>query len=423
MKTHQAYRYELKPNNNQRTLLAQHVGTARFAWNWALARRIERFENNDGKDKFTNAVKDHKEWNVWKQENAPWAYEVSKCAPQEAFRNLDRAFTSFWQRRKAGRTVGFPKFKKKGCHDTARFHGTVKCFPRAVQLPRLGRIRTKEQTHLKGRVLSATVTREADRWYASFAVERDRPDPKPIDGSVVGIDLGIKSFATVSGESEPIVAPKPLEKSLKRLRRLQKKHARKVKGSNNRRKSAKRLTRLHRKIRNRRRDFLHKTSTRLAKTKSTIVVEDLNVKKMSTSAKGSKQNPGKHVRTKARLNRSILDQGWSEFRRMLEYKTVWYGSTLVVAPMYFPSSKACSCCGHLLDELDISVRHWTCPMCNATHDRDCNAATNLERFATASSAGSYACGECSDGEVVVAASSHHSPKQEGNPACSLGICG
>ena len=121
MKIKQAYRYELKPNNKQHTRLSKHVGASRFAWNWALARRIARLEKNEGEDRFTDAMTDHRDWNVWKQENAPWVCEVSKCAPQESFRDLDRAFKNFWQGRKAGRKVGFPKFKKKGSYDSCRF--------------------------------------------------------------------------------------------------------------------------------------------------------------------------------------------------------------------------------------------------------------------------------------------------------------
>ena len=165
-------------------------------------------------------------------------------------------------------------------------------------------------------------------------------------------------------------------------------------------KSVIRLARFHRRIRNQRRDFLHKATTELAKTKRAIVVEDLGVKGMSASARGTKENPGKNIRAKSGLNRAILDQGWGEFRRMLEYKTLWYGSTLMVAPRSYPSSKTCSGCGKVLKELPLSVREWECPSCNETHDRDLNAAINLERLATASSAGIYACGDSSDGATA-----------------------
>lgn len=163
--------------------------------------------------------------------------EVSKCAAQEAFRDLDRAFANFRRAREAGRTVGLPRFKRKGVHDSCRFStGVIKALGRSVQLPRLGRIKVKEPTCVKGRVLSVTVRRDADRWFVSFTVERERPDPTPVHGPTVGIDLGVNCFAVLSN-GERIESPRPLEGSLKRLRRLSRQHSRKQRGSCNRRKS------------------------------------------------------------------------------------------------------------------------------------------------------------------------------------------
>jgi putative transposase len=405
MQVTQAYRYELKPNNVQKTLLSKHAGTARFAWNWALARRIERFEQREGKEKFISAMQEHHEWNVWKRDHAPWASEVSKCAPQEAFRDLDKAFKAFWRGKKAGKPVGFPKFKRKGVHDAFRLTGRVKAIGETVQLPRLGTIRVKESTAVTGAILSASVSREADRWYVSFTVERERADPLPVAGGTVGIDVGLTCFATLSN-GEEIHAPKPLQQSLKRLKRRAKEHSRKQQGSENRRKSAFSLARLHRRIKNQRTDFLHKITTRLAKTKSVIVVEDLNVSGM--------------VRNR-HLARHIADVGWGQFRRMLEYKTRWYGSTLIVAPAFSPSSKRCSDCGHTLKSLPLSVREWVCPSCGVIHDRDRNAARNVMQCATASSAGRHACGDTSGGgtEPPLWSTSHVSPKQESNTVCPL----
>ncbi|MCL0071836.1 transposase, partial [Peptococcaceae bacterium] len=180
----------------------------------------------------------------------------------------------------------------------------------------------------------------------------------------VGIDVGLKHFAVLS-TGEKIEAPKSLEKNLKRLRRLSRQHSKKQKGSSNRRKSAIKLARLHRRIRNQRRDFLHKLSTRLAKTKPVIVIEDLAVKNM----------------TKNRcLSRYIADASWGEFKRMLEYKTKWYGSKLVVAPKFYPSSRMCSRCGYILPDMKLSTRYWICPKCGIYHDRDINAAQNLVKY-------------------------------------------
>ncbi|MCL0101380.1 transposase [Peptococcaceae bacterium] len=287
-------------------------------------------------------------------------YEVSKCAPQEALRDLDRAFKNFFKGR-----ANFPKFKKKGVHDSFRFTGTIKVFPKHVQLPRLGKIRVKEKTtKCKGRILSTTVSREADRWYVSLTVTVEIPDPAPIVGEPVGIDVGLKHFAVLSTE-EKIEAPKSLEKNLKRLRRLSQQHSKKQKGSNNRRKSAIKLARLHRRIRNQRKDFLHKLSTRLAKTKPVIVIEDLAVKNMIKNC---------------RLSRHIADAGWGEFKRMLEYKTKWYESKLVVVPKFYPSSRMCSGCGYILPDMKLSIRYWVCPKCGIYHDWDINAAQNLVNY-------------------------------------------
>ncbi|MDN5348466.1 MAG: putative transposase [Clostridia bacterium] len=284
-------------------------------------------------------------------------YEVSKCAPQEALRDLDRAFKNFFEGRAA-----FPKFKKKGVHDSFRLTGTIKVFPKHVQLPRLGKVRVKEETtKFRGRILSATLSREADRWHVSLQVELEIPDPAPVEGDPIGVDVGLDHFAVLS-TGEKIEAPRSLERNLKRLKKLSRQHSRKQKGSSNRKKSALRLARLHRRIKNQRRDFLHKLSTRLAKTKPVIVVEDLAVENMVKNG---------------RLSRAIADAAWGEFRRMLEYKTRWYGSRLAVAPRFFPSSRRCSACGHVLSELRLSIRHWTCPECGACHDRDVNAAVNL----------------------------------------------
>ncbi|MCL8206835.1 MAG: transposase [Actinomycetia bacterium] len=362
MKVNRAYRYELNPNVQQRILLTKHAGAARFAYNWGLARRIELYQQTG---KTTNAIEQHRELNSLKKTEYPWLYEVSKCAPQEALRDLDRAFANFFRGLKEGRHAGFPRFRKKGRDDRFRLTGSIRVVGRAVRLPRLGRIRLKEEPQVQGRVLSATVSREADRWYVSLTVEVDLPDPDPVAGPAVGVDVGLCHFATIVGDDGTVAtieAPRPLERSLRRLRRRQRQHSRKRKGSKNRRKSALRLARLHRRVRNIRRDFLHQLTTRLAKTKSVIVVEDLNVS-------GLLQNPY--------LARHVADSGWGEFRRMLAYKCMWYGSRLVVANRYDPSSKTCSACGHVLEALPLDVRVWDCPACGAHHDRDVNAARNL----------------------------------------------
>lgn len=389
MKTNQAYRYELKPNNRQITLLKKHCGAARFAYNWGLARRKELYATKKGKDRFTSSISQHKELNALKKTEYPWMYEVSKCAPQESLHNLDEAFKNMRRRIKNGeRKKGFPKFKKKGKHDSftiSQTNMTLKIVDNTIHLPRIGYVRTKESTSkFKGRILNATVSREADRWFCSLCVEVERPDPQPIKGEIVGIDLGINCFATISnGESiSQVYSPKPLKKNLKKLKRLSKHHSKKQKGSNNKKKATIKLARLHKRIRDTRKDFINKETTKLAKTKSVIVIEDLNVAGMLRNH---------------RLARSIGDEGWGMFRTQLEYKTQWYGSKLVKIPRFYPSSKRCNHCGYVNKDLKLSDRTWICPECGARNERDPNAAHNIrdkgiELLSTESFSGINACG-------------------------------
>jgi len=391
----QSYRYELKPNNKQRTLLAKHAGSARFAYNWGLAQRIEEYKSTG---KSSNAIKQHRQLNALKKTDFPWMYEVSKCAPQEALRDLDSAFNNFYRGLKSSPKIGFPKFKKKGIHDSFRLTGSIHTFERSVVLPRCGEIRTKEYTDVKGQILSATVSKEGDRWFVSFAVQRQPKLHKVTGELAVGVDMGINCFATLS-DGTRIESPKPLEHSLRLLKRRSKQHSRKKLGSANRKKSALCLARLHRKIRNRRKDFLNKLSTQLAKTKSVVVVEDLNVRGMLKNH---------------RLSRHIADSGWSEFLRMLNYKTEWYGSALVRASKFYPSSKICSVCGAVKTSLNLSERKFICEICGIVIERDENAALNLKRLATGSSPVSYACGDTSDSgtQQSLRSTSYVSLKQE-----------
>lgn len=421
MLVQQSYRYELKPNNKQMTLLAKHAGAARFAYNWGLARRIEEHKETQ---KSSNAMKQHRQLNALKKTDFPWMYEVSKCAPQESLRDLDRAFKNFFRSLKSGKRTGFPKFKKKGIHDSFRLTGSIYVSKALVVLPRIGRIRTKEETALKGHILSAVVSKEADRWFVSFSVVRERGEyNRGVQDPAVGVDVGINSFCAFS-DGTRIESPKPLEHTLRLLKRRSKQHSRKKKGSANRKKSALRLARLHRKIRNKRKDFLHKLSTQLAKTKPVVVIEDLNVRGMMRN---------RH------LSRHIADSGWSQFLMMLDYKTKWYGSSLVKAPKFYPSSKTCSVCGSIKPDLKLSERKFVCNICGAIIDRDENAARNLEYLSTptpkilvwgstGSSPGSYACGDTSGGGTSRRhksgrSTSHVSLKQEADTKFSSGIFG
>jgi len=239
-------------------------------------------------------------------------------------------------------------------------------------------VKLREELRFSGKALSATVRRVADRWFVSVSVEVDLPEPVRESQAAVGIDLGVSTAATLSS-GEKLPGPKALRAHLERLQRLSRWHSRKKKGSNNRRQSAMRLARLHARISSVRQDWLYQTTTRLAREFAVIGMEDLNVRGMMTNQK---------------LARNMGDIGFHEFRRQLEYKSRLYGADLVTASRWFPSSKICSACGRISEELPLSLREWTC-QCGAFHDRDINAARNLRRYALdrASCARINACGE------------------------------
>jgi putative transposase len=317
-------------------------------------------------------------------------YQVSKCAPQEALRNLDSAFSHFfrrWKLKQAGQykgKLGYPKMKskKKGL-GSFRLTGSIAIFPDAIQLPRLGRLRLKERDYLPVagvKVLSATVSEQAGHWYVSVQVEQEQPIPENT-GPVVGVDLGVKALATFS-DGTVIPNPRHLKRRLKKLKRLHRVVSRRTKGGKNRRKAAKRLATLYRKVANQRRNTLHQATTTLAKTKQVIVIEDLNVSGMLKNH---------------HLAQSIADVGFFEFKRQLLYKAQWYGSRVVLASRWEPSSKTCSGCGWRDEDLTLADRTFHCEQCGLVIDRDLNAALNLAKLAGSSSDNANACGEAGSG--------------------------
>jgi putative transposase len=384
MLIHKAHRYELDPTTEQRSYFAQACGTARFIYNRGLADRIRCFAENEDKAKFPTAFDQMKDVVKLKQaEDFKWLNDIDSYVARYALINVERAFKHFWKGRKTG--TGFPKFKKKGIKDAFSVN-SVQIRGSNIKFPKLGLVKSKETPVVTGRILFATVRREADRWYVAITVEQNIPDPKPVQGPVVGIDLGVKTFATLS-DGETLQLPERLGHLHQRLQWASRQHSRKQKGSQNRKKSALRLARVHRKIKNTRSNFIHEFTTRLAKTKQMIVIEDLAVQGMT-------QSSGKVCTTQAQrrgLNRKILSAAFSEVRRQLAYKTVWYGSKLHVVDRYFASSQLCSRCGHQ-QPMPLENRTYNCPICGLVLDRDLNAALNLEHC-TAMPAGTNACGD------------------------------
>jgi len=369
----QAFRFELDPNQAQRALLAKSVGCSRFVYNWGLAESVRCFEST-GKRPRLGELKTRLV--ALKRGEAPWLYGVSAHIGQSALKDLNIAFERFFKGLGDGREVGFPRFKRKGERDSARLY-QVALEERHVRLPMIGRVRLKESRSrrgFEGRILSATIRRRADRWFVALTVEREREivplRPVRKSSDVVGVDLGLKAAAVIhDGTGVRVIQPqRPLRKNLKKLRRLNRRLTRKQKGSRNRERARLKLARLHYKISCQRQDFLHQLSASLAKTKSVIVLEDLDVRGMQRNR---------------RVALFISDAGFAELRRQLTYKSEWYGATLLVAGRFYPSSKTCSGCGVIRQVLRLSERRFECEACGRSLDRDENAAINLRRLGIA----------------------------------------
>jgi putative transposase len=379
-----AHRIRLVPTADQEAYFARACGVARFAYNWALAEWQRQYAA--GEKPSEPALR--KQLNALKHEQFPWMREVTKNAPQQGIKNLGRAYANFFEDLKKYRRnelpwkrVRFPRFKKKGRHDGFRAdNGPDKDHPDAVRtngkrvnLPIIGWVAMREEVRFAGRILSATISRRADAWYASFAIEVEHESDVRIDDTIIGVDLGITALATLS-EGSKVAAPKPLRRYLQKLKRLSRSLSRKQRCSRNRAKAKTKLARLHRRIADIRVDALHQLTTSLTRYR-TIVIEDLNVAGMLANRN---------------LSRAIADVGFFEFRRQLQYKAGMAGSTIVVADRWFPSSKLCSTCCAKNDSLSLAERTWTCVSCDTSHDRDVNAARNLARYAESSPAS--ACG-------------------------------
>ena len=375
-----AHRIALDPNNLQATYLARAAGVARFAYNWALSEWQRQYVAHQADPTLPapSQLALRRQLNAIKREQFPWMLDVTKNAPQMAIIQLGDAFKNFFSHR-----ARYPRFRRKGVDD--RFTLTNDQFRvdgKRFYIPKLGPVRMREALRFTGRIVSATVSRRADRWYVSITVDATEASLPPAENQgVVGIDLGVSVLATLS-TGEQWLGPKALRSLLERLRRLSRSLSRKVKGSRNRDKAKRSLARLHARIVDMRRDSLHKLTTGVTRRFHTIGIEDLNVR-------GMLANPS--------LARAIADMGFHELRRQLSYKAAWRGGDVVVVDRWYPSSKTCSCCGHRLKELALGTRHWTCPGCGVQHDRDVNAAVNLKNMAMSSIA--TACGGNGSGLV------------------------
>jgi putative transposase len=385
-----AHKIELKPNNKQKTYFAKAAGVARFAYNWALVEWQKEYAA--GLKPSDPSLR--RKLNSLKRTEFPWMLEVTKNAPQMAIIQLGMAFKNFFAKRAA-----YPQFRKKGIHD--RFTLSNDQFTvdaSRIRIPHLGWVRMREPLRFEGKILSATISYCAGKWFVSINVETAKSIyfTENENQVAVGIDLGLTEFATLS-TGEIITGPKPHQAKLNRLKRLSRGLSRKQKGSANRKKARAKLAKLHHQIANIRKDAIHQLTAQISTRYSIIVIEDLHVKGMIRNRK---------------LSRSIADMGLYEFRRQIEYKAALKSKKVIVADRWFASSKTCSTCTMKNTKLTLSMREWECQHCGTKHHRDMNAAKNLEKLAVSCTVS--ACGASADGAIASAMASHGALKQESN---------
>ena len=370
------HRFRLDLSGDQRILAAKTAGVCRLVYNLGLQQRSTAYRSAEKRKVYYNAQA--AELTALK-EAYPWVSEVPSQCLQQSLMNLEKAFSNFFKKK-----ADYPTYHSKYRRDSFRFpepkHIAIDEEHQFIKLPKFGWIpyengKGKHALKLRGEIRSVTVSRCADHWYVSVLCAHEIPDPVSNEGSKIGIDLGVaKSIMT--SECEELTIRGMTKKDWRKKGVLQAQLARKVKGSNNRRKAGAKVAKFEATIACRRRDSIHKATTYLAKNHSLIVIEDLKVKNMTKSAKGTVDNPGKNVRAKSGLNRSILNVGFGEVRQQLEYKCPWYGSELrKVAPHY--TSQKCSQCGYTSKENRRSQSVFLCMGCGHYENADSNAANNI----------------------------------------------
>ncbi|EEP8432715.1 RNA-guided endonuclease InsQ/TnpB family protein [Salmonella enterica] len=370
MKRLQAFKFQLRPNGQQEREMRCFAGACRFVFNRALALQNENHEAGNKYISYTKMTS----WLVeWKNATeTQWLKDAPSQPLQQSLKDLERAYKNFFQKRAA-----FPRFKKRGQNDAFRYPQGVKLDQEnsRIFLPKPGWMRYRNSRQVTGVVKNVTVSQSCGKWYISIQTESEVSDPVHPSVSMVGLDAGVAKLATLSDGTvfEPVNS---FQKKQKKLARLQRQLSHKVKFSNNWQKQKRKIQRLHSRIANIRRDYLHKVTTTISKNHAMIVIEDLKVSNMSKSAAGTVSQPGRNVRAKSGLNCSILDQGWYEMRRQLEYKQIWRGGqVLAVSPAY--TSQRCVCCGHTAKENRPSQSKFECQACGYTANADVNGARNI----------------------------------------------
>jgi putative transposase len=395
MKRLQAYKYELMPSGQQERQMRRFSGSCRFVFNRALALQKERYERGEKRLGYAGLCKLLTEWR--NSTETAWLADSPVHPLQQTLKNLERAYSNFFAKR-----ADFPRFKKKGQSDSFRYpdpkqikldHANSRLF-----LPKLGWLRYRNCREVLGEVKNVTVSLSCGKWHVSVQTEREVEQPIP-QGDAIGIDMGVARFATLSDGTfyTPLNAFKQHETE---LRKAQQAMSRKTKFSKNWKKAKAKVQRIHSRIGNARRDYLHKTTTAISKNHAMVCIEALQVRNMSRSAAGTTEKPGRNVRAKSGLNKAILDQGWFEFRRQLNYKMAWNGGWLVAVPPQ-NTSRTCPCCGHVSAENRRTQERFACVDCGFEENADLVGAINVLRAGHAR----FACEV--NGEVMPSAAGTH----------------
>ena len=393
-----AYKYRIFPTDLQQIQLTNIFGQVRFIYNLGLETKISAYAGNRKNINYFNLINQIKEL---KDTNCHWLHDSPAQALQMALRNLDNAYTGFFNHKR-----GFPKYKSKYRKQSFQLPQGVHLTENQIFIPKLKLVDIALSRPIKGTIKTVTISKTTtNKYFVSILTENNIPLPKkrPImEYTSVGLDLGVKDFC-ITSDGRKFENQDFLKSELNKLKIEQRSLARKVKGSNHYNKQRLSVSLLYEHIRNKRQDYLHKTSTWLINNYDTICLEDLNVKGLTKRLKPVQDETGKYLKNgqkaKSGLNRSILDNGWSGFRSMLEYKADWYGKNISTIGRFDPSSKTCSDCGTINHDLELEDREWVCETCGTVHDRDVNAAINIKNFglrnqpgATQSNGIPYACG-------------------------------
>lgn len=371
MQVKKAFRFELMPKGEHIRRMKQFCGCARFVFNRALAYQKDLYESDKtSKFSYTRLANFLPAW----KKAFPWLKDCHSQVLQQSLKDLEAAYRNFFAKR-----TDFPRFKHKGVRDSFRYPQGIKLDENnsRIYLPKLGWVRYRKSRDITGRIKNVTVSQRAGRWYISVQTEQEIVKPLPTAQSAVGIDMGIVRFATLSDGTyyEPLNSFRHHQEALRKARQTM---SRKEKFSSNWQKAKAKVQKIHSRIADIRKDYLHKVSTAISKSHAMVCIEDLQVRNMSKSASGTTEAPGRNVKAKSGLNKSILDQGWYEFRRQLEYKLSWNGGVLVAVPPQ-NTSRTCPECGYVSAENRQTQAEFRCMNCGFEENADLVGAMNILR--------------------------------------------